>query len=83
MDMCRHAQDGFADSPIQTVCTLFHGRYFIDTNETRFLGVTFYIAAHYLKFLCTLHKKIEVVCIIPQHNRNGRCRPDESTPALD
>jgi hypothetical protein len=34
-----------------------HARYFIDTDEMRFLRGTFSIAAHRLKFLCTLHKK--------------------------
>jgi hypothetical protein len=46
---------------------VLYGRYFIDTDETRFLRVTFSIAAHHLKFLGTLHKKIEVMCVIPQH----------------
>jgi hypothetical protein len=54
--MCTHAQNGFADSPKQTSCILFHGRYFIDTDETQFLR-NFSIAADSLKFLCTLHKK--------------------------
>jgi hypothetical protein len=31
-----------------------HARYFIDTDETRFPRETFSIAAHRLKFLCTL-----------------------------
>jgi hypothetical protein len=44
-----------------------HTRYFIYTDETRFLHGTFSIATHRLKFLCTLHNKIEVICIIPQH----------------
>jgi hypothetical protein len=45
-----------------------HARYFIGTDETRFLRGTFSIAAHRLKFLCTLRKKIEVICVIPQHS---------------
>jgi hypothetical protein len=36
--------------------TLFHQRYFTDTDQTRFGRRTFSIAAHRLKFLCTLHK---------------------------
>jgi hypothetical protein len=44
-----------------------HARSFIDTHETRFVRGTFFIAAHRLKFLWTLHKKIEVMCIITQH----------------
>jgi hypothetical protein len=65
--MCTDAQNGSADDPKQTACTLFHGRDFIDTEETRFFRGTFSIDAHHLKFLCTLHKKIQVMCIIPQH----------------
>jgi hypothetical protein len=45
-----------------------HARYFIDTDETEFFRGTFSLAAHRLKFLCTLHEKIEVMCIIPQHS---------------
>jgi hypothetical protein len=56
MQMCTHARNGFSDSPKQTACTLFHGSYFIDADETRFLRGTFSIATHRLKFLCTLHK---------------------------
>jgi hypothetical protein len=54
--MCTHTQNGFSDSPKQTACILFHGRYFIDTDETQFLRGTFSIAAHRLKFVCTLRK---------------------------
>jgi hypothetical protein len=62
MHMCRqtksismhaHVQNGFADSLKQTA---WGG----------FLRGTFSLAAHRLKFLCTLHKKIEEMCIIPQ-----------------
>jgi hypothetical protein len=70
MHISTHAQNGFADRPKQTACMLFHGHYFIiDTDETRFLRGPFSIAAHLLKFLCTLHKN-EVMCIIPQHNKD-------------
>jgi hypothetical protein len=34
-------------------------------------GELFSIAAHSLKFLCTLHKKIEIMCITPQHRKTG------------
>jgi hypothetical protein len=37
-----HAQNGFTDNPKQTAWTLFHGCYFIDTDETRFLHGTFF-----------------------------------------
>jgi hypothetical protein len=49
--MCTHTQNGFADSLKR------HARYFIDTDETRFLRGTFSNPAHCLKFLCTLRKK--------------------------
>jgi hypothetical protein len=54
--MYTHAPNGFADRHKQTACTLFHGRYFIDTDEMRFLRGTFSITVHRIKFLCTLHK---------------------------
>jgi hypothetical protein len=57
MHMCTHAQNGSAENLKQTACTLFHGRYFIDTDETRFLRGTFSIVAHHLKLLCALHQK--------------------------
>jgi hypothetical protein len=34
--MCTYAQNGFADSRIQTACTLFHVHSFTDTDEMRF-----------------------------------------------
>jgi hypothetical protein len=34
-----------------------HARYFISTDAMQFLRATFPLAAHRLKFLCTLHKK--------------------------
>jgi hypothetical protein len=40
-----------------------NAHYFISSDETRFLRGIFSIAAHRLKFLCTLHKKIEIMCI--------------------
>jgi hypothetical protein len=42
MHMCTHAQNGFADGLKQTACTLFHGHYFIDIDETRFLLKTLF-----------------------------------------
>jgi hypothetical protein len=71
--MCTDAQNGFADNPKQTACTLFQGHYSIDIEETRFFRGILSIAAHHLKFLCTLGKKIEVMCIIPQHTSDTVC----------
>jgi hypothetical protein len=66
MHMCTHAQNGFANSLKQMACTLFHARYFIDVDDMRFLRGLFSIAAHHLNFFCTLHEKVEVVCVILQ-----------------
>jgi hypothetical protein len=59
--MYTHAQNGFTDSPKQTECTLFHERRWDAIPR----GI-FSIAAHHLKFLYALHKKVEVMCITPQ-----------------
>jgi hypothetical protein len=73
MQMCRqtksnsvHAHVHKTDLPIDI--TERHARYCIDTDETRFPRGTFSIHPHFLKLLCTLHKKTKVMCIIPRHN---------------
>jgi hypothetical protein len=60
---CAHMHK--TDLPIDT--NKRHASYFIDTDEMRFLRRTFSIAAHHFKFLCTLHKKIKFIRIIPRH----------------
>jgi hypothetical protein len=67
MHMYTHAQNGFADGPKQTACTLFHGHYFIDTDEMRFLRGTFFDCCTSPQIPLHTAQKIEVMCIIPQH----------------
>jgi hypothetical protein len=50
-----------------------HARYFMEIVSSTPMKhgsseELFFIAAYHLKFLYTLHKKIEVMCISPQHH---------------
>jgi hypothetical protein len=61
MHRCTHAQNGFADSLKQTVCTLFHGHSSIDVISSTPMrcdsfAELFSIAANCLKFLCTKNR---------------------------
>jgi hypothetical protein len=63
MHLCTDARNGFADS-------LANGMHVISSPPMRrdSRAELFSVAVHRLEFLYTLHTKIGVMCIIPQHN---------------
>jgi hypothetical protein len=79
MDMCKqtksiymHTPAGVHKADLAIAPNKRHARYFMDIISSTAMrrdsfAELFSIAAHCLKFLCTLHKKIEVICIIPHH----------------